>query len=468
MKKNSKIFALLSTILPLFWGCNSFLEVGIPTSELPTSAVFASNSTANAAMTSIFARIAAQSGAPFSNVAWLTGLSSDEFINYSTAPNVSSFYTNSLTPSNTMVAAYFWTPYYNMIYQANAIIEGLEKNDLLEARVARQIDGEARFIRAFYHFYLTNIFGDIPIITSTDYRLNAIKTRNTQEQVYQQIVADLKQACNLLDQNYFASDGKTISVERVRPNLATAQALLARVYLFIDQYEEAERLATAVIENQAYYFGEDLNGVFKKNNPEAIWQVQPAPNQATSFAGLFVLSGAPSIGLQRSVALNHDLLNLFEPNDHRLTKYIGTISVQNQMYSFVSKHKVTVSNSTEYTMIIRLSELYLIRAESRIRSQKIVEGLADINRIRKRSGATEYDIEALDTDLASIIEKERVLELFGEGHRWFDLRRTGRINEIMTDATKTKGGIWDSHAQLFPIPETERSANPNLSQNNGY
>lgn len=468
MKKNLKRVALTTMILPLFWGCNSFLEVGSPTAELPTIAVFASNSTANAAITSIFAQMASQSGTPFSNLAWLTGLSSDEFINYSTAPNVPDFYTNSLTPSNTMVAAYFWTPYYNMIYQANAIIEGLEGNDLIEGHVSKQINGEARFIRAFYLFYLTNMFGDIPIITSTDYRLNAIKTRNTEEQVYQQIITDLEEACNLLGQNYFANDGKTNSVERIRPNLATAQAMLARVYLFMDRFEEAERLATAVIENQAYYFGEDLDEVFLKNNPEAIWQIQPAPNQASSFAGLFVLSGAPSAGLQRSVALSRDLLNQFEPYDHRLTKYIGTITTQNQMYSFVNKHKVNVANSTEYTMIIRLSELYLIRAESRIRLQKTVEGLADINKIRRRSGATEYSIESLYPDLELIIEKERMIELFGEGHRWFDLRRTGRINEVMTEAIKAKGGTWNLHAQFFPIPETERSANPNLSQNDGY
>lgn len=468
LKINLYKIYLISLLISLsLIGCDSFLDIAAPKTELASATVFTNNSTANAAITSIYARMSTVNGTPFSNLPWLTGLSADEFTNYATNLNIVAFYSNSLTPVNPNMANYFWTPYYNIIYQSNSIIEGLENSSGVSDEVKKQIKGEALFIRAFYHFYLTNLFGDVPIITSTDYQANAILPRASQVDVYKQIVTDLTDAKALLNPMYIGADALTGSTDRVRPNLATAQALLARVYLYTKQYEKAEAESTLVIANPVYSLPNDLATIFLKGSTEAIWQTQPVPNMTTTFADKFVLTGNPSTGLSRSVVLSPSQLTLFENDDRRLTDYMGTRTYQGNTIRFVRKHKVTSSNSSEYDMIMRLAEQYLIRAEARIHLQMIEEGIEDLNALRRRANVSEHDYQTISNSLL-LVEQERQRELFAEGHRWFDLRRTDRIDVVMAAIAPTKGGVWSEHSALYPIPETERTNNPQLSQNKDY
>ncbi|MBX2942703.1 MAG: RagB/SusD family nutrient uptake outer membrane protein [Cyclobacteriaceae bacterium] len=468
LKKNlDKIYLISLSIFLTLIGCDSFLDIAPPKTELASATVFTNNSTANAAITSIYARMSTVNGTPFSNLPWLTGLSADEFTNYATNLNVVAFYSNSLTPVNPNMATYFWTPYYNIIYQVNSIMEGLEKSSGVSDEVKKQIKGEALFVRAFYHFYLTNLFGDIPIITSTDYKANATLSRALQVDVYRQIVTDLTDAKALLNPLYIGADALTESTDRVRPNLATAQSLLARVYLYTNQYEKAEAESTQVITNQLYSLPNNLSTIFLKGSIEAIWQTQPVPNMTTTFADKFVLTGNPSTGLNRSITLSPSLLSLFETDDLRVSQYMGTRTYQGSTIRFVRKHKVTSANSSEENMIMRLSEQYLIRAEARIQLQMIEEGIEDLNTLRRRANVEEYDYQTVSDPLL-LVEQERQRELFAEGHRWFDLRRTNRIDLVMATIAPTKGGVWSEHSTLYPIPETERTNNAQLSQNKNY
>lgn len=468
LKKNlDKIYLISLSIFLTLIGCDSFLDIAPPKTELASATVFTNNSTANAAITSIYARMSTVNGTPFSNLPWLTGLSADEFTNYATNLNVVAFYSNSLTPVNPNMATYFWTPYYNIIYQVNSIMEGLEKSSGVSDEVKKQIKGEALFVRAFYHFYLTNLFGDIPIITSTDYKANATLSRALQVDVYRQIVTDLTDAKALLNPLYIGADALTESTDRVRPNLATAQSLLARVYLYTNQYEKAEAESTQVITNQLYSLPNNLSTIFLKGSIEAIWQTQPVPNMTTTFADKFVLTGNPSTGLNRSITLSPSLLSLFETDDLRVSQYMGTRTYQGSTIRFVRKHKVTSANSSEENMIMRLSEQYLIRAEARIQLQMIEEGIEDLNTLRRRANVEEYDYQTVSEPLL-LVEQERQRELFAEGHRWFDLRRTNRIDLVMATIAPTKGGVWSEHSTLYPIPETERTNNAQLSQNKNY
>lgn len=457
--------ALLSISLTLLFSCDLFLDVAPPKTELATDLVFDNNSTANAAITSIYAQMATVNGTPLSNMVWLSGLSADEFTNYATDQRITAFYTNSLSPSDALVASYFWTPYYNIIYQTNAIIEGLSKSTGVSDIVKKQIIGEAKFIRAFYHFYLTGFYGDIPLVTSSDYRINATLSRSPQIDVYKQIVSDLLDAREMLNNNYVGADGTTTSTERVRPNEKVAAALLARVYLYTKNYEKAEDEATTVIDDSRYTLTSNLNNTFLKNSAEAIWQLQPFTGAATTFATKFVLITAPTTGLDKSIVLNSSILNLFDSNDLRYANWVGKITVSGQTHYFPNKYKVTGVNTTEYDMVIRLAELHLIRAEARIHQDDIKNGLADLNVLRKRANVEEYDVETITDDPFLLVERERQRELFSEGHRWFDLRRTGQIDEVMTIFAPSKGAQWRAGSALYPIPQTERNSNPNLSQN---
>lgn len=449
----------------ILYSCNLFLDIDPPKTELATDLVFDNNSTANAAITSIYARMETVNGSPVSTLYWISGLSADEFVNYTTGSNVTTYYTNSLLPVNTTLASYFWTPYYNIIYQANAIIEGLEKSTSVSEDVKNQIIGEAKFVRAFYHFYLTELFGDIPIITSTDYRINATLSRSPQVEVYKQIINDLLDAKKILNDNYVGADGLTTSTERTRPNEGVASALLARVYLYTNDYKKAEDEATKVINNSLYKLSTNLNNVFFKNSTETIWQLQPVNGVATTFVNKFVLTGRPTTGANKSVTISTNLLDLFNDEDLRSSVWVGKITVSGITYYYPNKNKATTNNTTEYDMVMRLAEQYLIRAEARIHRDDIENGLSDLNVLRKRADIEEYKIETITDDPFLLVEQERQRELFAEGHRWFDLKRTGRIDEVMTVATPLKGGQWRSGSALYPIPQTERNNNPHLSQN---
>src|SRR5690606_8094764 len=131
-------------------------------------------------------------------------------------------------------------------------------------------------------------------------------------------------------------------------------------------------------------------------------------------------------------------------------------------YPYKYKDRNSINNITEYSMVIRLAELYLIRSEARAMQGNLSGAIEDIDKIRDRSGIKlieniqpSIDSEAL---LDSII-KERKRELFSEwGHRWFDLKRTGRATKVLG----INNSSWQEADALFPIPEDERMKNPNL------
>ncbi len=124
--------------------------------------------------------------------------------------------------------------------------------------------GEAKFIRAFCYFYLVNLFGDVPLITSTEYKINMSSSRSSASLVYNQIIEDLRQAEVLLSDEYL--DGSLNpykdAVERVRPTRWAALALLSRVLLYDQRFDEAESKASEVIENSSHFKILDLDKAF--------------------------------------------------------------------------------------------------------------------------------------------------------------------------------------------------------------
>jgi len=139
-------------------------------------------------------------------------------------------------------------------------------------------------------------------------------------------------------------------------------------------------------------------------------------------------------------------------------------------YNFPTKYRVIDYNApvTEYSVVLRLAEQYLIRAEARVQQGRLAEGRDDINAIRKRAGLGVTPESTKDGLLSAILQERRV-ELFTEfGHRWIDLKRTGQINQQMQIAAPFKGITWNSNDQLYPVPQFDITRNPNLSQNTGY
>jgi hypothetical protein len=302
----------------------------------------------------------------------------------------------------------------------------------------------------------------VPLVNTTNVNLSRNMTRTSKADIYKAIIADLTDAESLLATDYSVSNN-----ERTRVNKWAASALLARVYLYNGDWQNAEQQATSVISNSLYGIIADPNQVFIKNSNEAILQLNTtgsATDNYTSEGAHFIPGGtAPNYVLQPF------LLNAFEPGDLRKADWTAAMNFNGQAYYYPYKYKDAntglVSNGGEYYTLLRLGEQYLIRAEALAEQDKIAEGDADLNVIRHRAGLP--NTTATDkASLLSAIAHERQTELFCEwGHRWFDLIRTNESDAVLS---AEKPGLWKSTAILFPVPQPEIQNNPSLKQNPGY
>lgn len=369
-----------------------------------------------------------------------------------------------MTPSNGIVYN-TWNSLYRLIYYANSTMEGLTRSNDVSNDVKDTIMGEAEFIRAFCYFHLVNLWGDVPLILSTDYRVSMNAPRASVSDVYEQIVKDLKEAQSKLPQDYGHSGG-----ERVRVNRYAATAMLSRTYLHMGDWGNAETEATSIIHAvDLYGLRADINEVFLKNNTEAIWQLYPIwPSQDTHQGPLYLpSSSASSI---TDYPLREEWVNSLETGDQRRAHWIASKTINGVEYFYPYKYKVRYieagTDHTEYSVVIRLAEQYLIRAEARVRLGKLTgpnSAQEDVNVIRDRAGLSVTSANTSD-ELLQAIERERKAEFFTEGHRWFDLIRTGRASSVLSPIKSD----WQQEDTLWPIHEIELSRNSNLRQNPGY
>jgi len=481
---NTSVFCLLLTMVIgmalSLASCKKFVEIPPPNTQLVTTSVFANNATATSAQIAIYAQM--WGNAESYSLAVNMGLYSDELQNYSTGSGQIQLYSNSLTSGT---GPNTWQDYYQYIFYANLVISGLQSTAGCSPAVKNQLTGEALFVRAFCHFYLTNTYGDVPLALTTDPNITGKLSRTPRLQVMQQVIADLQSAQNLLNSNYVDGTDTVVTTERVRPNKSAALSLLARAYLYMGDYSKnpsssyyvkADSAASAVIANSEYSLSL-LSDVFLENSSEAIWQWQtPQPTiYDTQDGANFILTGAPSTGSTNFTTISTQLLNAFEPGDQRLVNWIGSITEGATTYYFPYKYKVgNAYLNQEYTMVLRLGEQYLIRAEARAHDGNSGGAVSDLNMIRSRAALPNYAGATDQASLLAAILHERQVELFAEwGHRWFDLERTGNAPVVMggqNGVCQYKGGTWNSnnYQLLFPVPQSDILVDHNLTQNTGY
>lgn len=462
----------LLVVVLLWTGCNKALDINPPSYNIVSPEAFANDAAATSVMTGLYSTLTAYpgltSGTP--GISILEGLAADELTAYplpSEEKYILDFYTNNYD----VRMEYFWNEIYRSLYTTNAIIEGVGASRGLSTVVRTELLGEAKFMRAFFYFYAVQIYGAVPLALTTNYQVNNALPRANVEQVYAQIITDLKEAQSLLTDDYF-SGITSGSTQRARPNRATATALLARVYLYTKDWANAEAMATALINNPAYGPELDLNKTFTAASKENIWYMQTVNNNNFSMydAQEFILGSRPGTGLN-SLAISPLLINSFEPDDDRFDKWVGKITDGGTTYYYPFKYQKKYSNTPEAIVVFRLSEQYLIRAEARAQQGNITganSAQSDINIIRAKALLPGTVADEKETMLDAIAQ-ERKIELFTEwGHRWFDLVRTGKADEVMSIVTTLKGGVWSADHQLLPIPYDETKVNPNIKQNPGY
>lgn len=441
-----------------FSSCKKFVQVQPPSDQLSSDLVFSSDNTAIATITGIYSQMM-NDGSQFCSVytSLFGSLAADELYYY-TPGTRDEFTKNEITLSNhSTIETGFWNPAYRYVYAANKIIESASNSKAISQAAKDMVIGEAKFIRAFCYFHLVNLLGDVPLVLSTDYLANSRIARSGKASVYTQIISDLKDAENLLANLYPTAN-------RARPNRYAAAALLARVYLYQKDWPNAEAQASLVIGSGMYSLNSDLNSVFLLGSNETIWQLKPVvPNRNTWEGNLVVPTSNSSTP---TYLLTPTLVNSFEAGDQRKTAWVKSRVFSSQTLYYPYKYKVkTGTTVTEYYVVLRLAEQYLIRAEARNMQNNLTGAVADINRLRTRAGL--YPTDAVtQQEILTAIEKERRSELFVEwGHRWFDLKRTGRADAVLS---ALKPNTWQPTDVLWPIPQTQINLNPLLTQNPGY
>ena len=456
-------FSILSLILCLF-SCKKLVEIGPPQNQLTVADAFldsASVTSVVAGMYSFMYNYNNSNSSPYKDyITTLSSLTADETY-YFSANTYPQFENNAIPPADTRNLS-LWADSYTVIYMANNILGNIGQLKSGSAAFSNQVTGEAKFMRAFCLFYLTNLFGDVPLITTTDVTKTALLPRNPQADVYQQILTDLQSAQTLLAEEYSYSGG-----ERTRVNKYAATAMLARVYLYMGMYSEADSAATRVIDQTSLFNIEpDLNRVFLKNSSEAIFQFNTNVYGATYVGRDFLPYPGSNIP---NFVLRDNLLAAFEPSDMRRTDWTKFITYGGINYYYPYKYKQYQSfgsstDSVEYDMVLRLSEQYLIRAEARAQLNQLADAAADLDLIRARAGLPQVTVTSQQAML-SLIGHERQVELFCEwGHRWLDLKRTNTASNVLSPLIPT----WVNTAVLFPVPQQAISSNKNLTQNPGY
>jgi starch-binding outer membrane protein, SusD/RagB family len=474
-----KILLACLSLAASFSGCKKYLEVPLPQDRITVSTVFQNDNTAAAVLTGIYGKLFSQHDFDGNlGIGCFTGLYTDELKNQTIViPNFQIAYADAVSGADGIATVTaFWSNFYGQLYSVNLAIENLKSASGLNH--ARQWLGEAYFLRGFLYFYLTNLYGDAPLVLGSDYLVNNSLARSPQADVYKQIVGDLLQAQSLLESKYHDATGAE-TIDRGRPNRTAATALLARVYLYTHDWANAQAMAGNLISDRADFQLTSLSNTFLVNSTETIWGLKPFKTgypYLVDDVGWILPAGTTPDAAFVSVSMSDSLAAAFEPGDARYSTWVGkdtvaaTGTTPKTIYYFPYKYKANGNYTTAQEMValFRLAEQYLIRAEAKAQQNDLAAAAADLNTIRARAGLAPTTASTQSTLLAAILRERRV-ELFTEsGQRLFDLRRTGNLDAVMAIAAPAKGGTWSPYKAWWPISLTDIQSDTHLTQTPGY
>jgi len=460
----------LSTAFALS-SCDSILDIDPPTDSLTTDVTFSTAEGIRTAATGFYTDNFLNNIMYYQALELYVSQISDELL--ARSGQFAEYYQNNYSASSSYFSN-LWSAPFSSIYGANDFLGHVEGSTVIPDSELNIYRGEALFFRANAYFYLVNLFGDVPLLNTYDVTVTATAGRTPKAEVYQQIIADLQQAQQLLMNS---GNGTT----RITTDAATA--LLARVYLYTEQWDKAVAEANKLIPiadggQGSKYQLETIDRVFLASSKEAILQSNQEGFTGTgSYVG-YTRVGSLFIPNARATYATYyfsdELVNELrsEVSDLR-NSWIGEKAGSGgKIYYYPYKYKnVTTPSSSsdyEYYVILRLAEQYMIRAEASVHLGNMDQAIADINKIRERAALNAYTGDKSQDNLLMEIEMQRRKEFFFEqGHRWMDLNRTGRADAVYGQ-TSYKKVNWQPYKSLLPIPEQQIGRNRNLTQNPGY
>lgn len=365
---------------------------------------------------------------------------------------LSQFDVNNVRPDNSQLTGVF-TGIYRTINSANQVIYATETlvDPILSRQTRQQYKGEAYFIRALAYFDLSRLWGGMQLVTRPTFSSldNTNIERSTLTETRDLVLNDLNTADTLLSE----------TTNRNRATRKTVYALKARLFLYMEDWTNAELFASKLINDNNYELIAPYNAFFAnnvKNTKESIFELAYSSTDQNAHS----LWWQPPVNSGRREWAPTDelitLLNTPATGGNRNSMIARTAPPGNLWYGNMFYRNPRVDPA----FVLRLAEMYLIRAEARAQSGKISEGTNDLNSVRIRAGLGLVNASTSD-ELLLAIERERRLEFAFEPHRWFDLVRTNRADDVL--------GATDTNKWLMPIPINEiQASNGYLEQNPGY
>jgi hypothetical protein len=362
-----------------------------------------------------------------------------------------------------------WSDAYAGIQKANVVLNRIDAIPYSDSTLKQSRKGEMLFIRALLYFNLVRLYGDVPLVTAETTNPNLLfgQGRQPASQVYTQIKTDLTTALGLLP-DVPAQPGRVIKT--------AAEALLGKVYLTLNDYPDAETQLLAVVNSGEHGLlsrVQDVFAVSNENNKEIIFAVQFASGvNGNSEGSVMFQQFSPSATV--SGAKGHNLptlslYNLYTANDLRKGVYVTLAPTGAPFDNKLSTPATVITDGPSDFVVLRYADVLLMLAEVENESGNTSGAPAYLNPIRNRAGLANTTAVS-QGNLRDAIALERRLELIGEGHRWFDLLRTGTAVTVMNQWFKDNNMLItiDQHNLLMPIPQSQVNTDPAIRQNPGY
>ena len=341
---------------------------------------------------------------------------------------------NNIQTNNAMINRW-WSGYYINISRVNNLIRAIadvDANTFTPASRKEETLAEARYLRAWSYFYLVTRWGDVPLILEGDNE--EFPERAPANQIWEQIEEDLE----------FAADKASEFTSSYTVSKQSAKALLARVYLYRNKKSDALTLASTLINDNTFAL-DAYSNVFDGtgSSKEFLLQWRNTTNDNAYF-GYWLVN-------RLELVLDESLLSAFEENDAREAVTVSVFRGQKVCGKYPNS-----GSGTDNWPVARIAEMYLVAAEA----EGYPDGVAYINTLRAQRGLGDIS-PASENEFNNLLLHERRVELAIEGFRWYDLIRFGKAVEVLPNVT--------SQDQLkYPIPQSKRDLNTNLSQNDGY
>jgi len=496
MKKRNIYITLASALVLLFSSCSKdFLNTPAP--NISDESYFSSDDAAVSALIGVYDPLARYESTQIHE--WMLGdVVSDDAEKGGEGPNDQAYCQDlkefRANAENQLLQAR-WTDGYIGINRANKLIEGIQGNDNISQATQDRVIGEALFLRAFYHFQLTKVFGKIPVVTKVLTPSEFNLPQNSITEVYTQIENDLLQAIKVLPKK------EDLSSEEIgRATKGAAQALLIKSYVFLGKWNEVATMSDDFIANYNYDLESNYADIFTskgENGIESIFEIQYTSipgdgewgddNEGTVtsiFQGtreLYdgdgnIMSGwgwgfdLPTqnlvdeyeVGdLRKDATILDDHTIVFAGTDDEeeiCTQHINSIGYSDKVYHSLkyyipASERNDMSDSPANWRVIRFADLLLWNAEAKAHIGGDWE--TPLNRVRNRAGLG----NTTNTDGVKAVAHERRVELAMEGHRYWDLVRTGKAVE------KLGPNGYTDNKKYLPLPQKEIALNPNLVQN---